>query len=92
VKSKAALLYQEQLVTARRLGYEDDVAQLNFDHDRVHEAMCRWLGIRSLSLAVAAGEQLSEDEHYKARIEETAALAVQHLIRVNRLDVRRLLE
>lgn len=48
------------------------------DHDRLHVALCAWLGIESASLAVAAG---ASADSALAGYEEDAVLAVQRLMR-----------
>lgn len=70
-----------QARTARRLGYGDDVAAMNADHDPLHRALCAWLGVDSLSLRGAAGEPLTAAEHAQANLEEDAVLAVQRFMR-----------
>jgi hypothetical protein len=66
---------------AHRLGYEDDTLGMCQDHDPLHIAMCKWLGLQmSFSMLSAVG-RLSKDQEYLARFEEEAVLAVQKLIR-----------
>lgn len=49
-------------------------------HDRVHEAMCAWIGVPSYAMKQARGEPLSPTEQRLADMEEDAALAVQRFI------------
>lgn len=62
-------------------GYGEDVAALNADHDRLHAALCRWLGIDSQSLREAAGEALGPTERLWAALEEDAVLHTQRWLR-----------
>lgn len=68
----------EYRATARSLGYGDDTLAMAQDHDRLHVALCEWLGIESASLAVAAG---ASADSTLAGYEEDAVLAVQRLMR-----------
>ena len=72
---------EHQRRTAERLGYGSDVAATNRDHDPLHAALCRWLGVESHALRVARGENLTFGEHYTANLEEDAVLAVQRFAR-----------
>lgn len=72
---------QKQRRTALRLGYGEDVAALNAEHDPLHRALCAWLGVASYALRDAAGEHLTSAEHELARYEEAAVLAVQRFAR-----------
>lgn len=69
---------EEQVRTARRLGYDGDVGAMTRDHDPLHLALCDWLGIESQALAAAAGEPA---DHDLAALEEDAVLAVQRLMK-----------
>jgi hypothetical protein len=60
---------------ARWAGY-DSVDALNHDHDPLHRALCRWLGIESHSMRCAEGEPYDTT---LAGIEEEAVLCVQRL-------------
>jgi hypothetical protein len=72
---------------ARELGYEDDTLSMCQDHDPLHIALCKWLGLEtSLSMLSAVG-RLSEDLEPLARLEEAAVLAVQSFIRHANLKV-----
>jgi hypothetical protein len=53
------------------------VARLNEDHDKLHAALCKWLGIASHAMLDAAG--LPHDARL-AEVEEVAVLSVQRLI------------
>lgn len=66
-----------QAETAAWMGYAtaDD---MNADHDALHAAMCKWLGVPSHSLLQAAGEP--HDAHL-AWIEENAVLHLQRFMR-----------
>ena len=72
---------EHQRQMAARLGYGPDVAAMNRDHDPLHAALCRWLGVESQSLRAARGETLSFGEHFTANLEEDAVLAVQRFMR-----------
>jgi hypothetical protein len=76
-----------QRETAAILGYGADVDAMNRDHDPLHVALCDWLGFESLSLREAAGETLPADDHLLAVIEESAAIAVQKLMRMRGASV-----
>lgn len=78
---------RHQLETARALGYGDDVAELNRQHDPLHVAMCKWLGVTSHSMRVAAGEELTSDEQRLAEQEEAAVIALQRFLRSCRVEV-----
>lgn len=66
-----------QVHTAERLGYGDDVAGMNRDHDPLHRALCAWLGVPCLALPEG------QPGSYLAGIEEEAVLAVQRLMRAH---------
>lgn len=53
------------------------VEELNRDHDRIHVALCGWLGITSHSMAHAAGEPF---DPVLSGMEEDAVLATQRLL------------
>lgn len=72
---------EHQRGTARALGYGDDVDGMNRDHDPLHRATCRWLGVVSHSMRVAAGETLTLAEQHLAELEETAVMALQKFMR-----------
>lgn len=76
-----------QLITARELGYGDDVEALNAQHDPLHVALCAWLGVESYALREATGERLSPEHQRLAWDEEAAVLAVQKLMRGHRVPV-----
>lgn len=59
---------------ARWMGYET-VAELDRDHDRLHVALCRWLGVESHSMLCAEGRP---HDGTLAALEEDAVL---HLTR-----------
>ena len=73
---------EHQAETARQLGYGDDVAAMNADHDPLHRALCAWLGVESQALRAAAGERLTKEEQDRAAFEEAAVLAVQKFMRL----------
>jgi hypothetical protein len=77
----------DKATTARRLGYGDDIAAMDRDHDPLHRAVCAWLGVPSHSLRVAAGEQLTPEEQRLAWIEESAVLELQCLMRNHGLAI-----
>lgn len=63
--------------TARHLGYGDDIAAMDRDHDPLHLALCAWLGVRSHALADGRGEP---HDATLANLEEVAVLAVQRFM------------
>ena len=88
VLPSGAVVYAEpqhddaQAQTARDLGYGDDVAAMTRDHDPLHVALAKWLGLpASYSLRMAAGE-LPEAERWLAELEEAAVMAVQRFVRM----------
>jgi hypothetical protein len=66
---------------AYRLGYGDDTLGMCQDHDPLHIALCKWLGLQTSFSMLSAVGRLSEDQEHLARFEEEAVLAVQKLIR-----------
>ena len=74
-----------QRVMAEWMGYPD-VDAMNRDHDAAHEALCRWLGVRSHSLACARGEPFDTN---LAWAEETAVLHIQLLMARHGVEVPR---
>lgn len=66
--------------TARELGYGADVLAMAQDHDRLHAALCDWLGVESHSLRCAVG---LDHDHSLAEIEEAAVMAIQRLMRMS---------
>jgi len=76
-----------KLRTARLLGYGDDWQAMDRDHDRLHAALCRWLGVPSHALEIAAGQSLPFERHALANYEEDAVLFVQRLMRAHGVDV-----
>lgn len=67
---------QHQAATARWMGYPDADA-MSRDHDALHLALSRFLGIRSQALRQARGESLSREEQAIANLEEDAVMHVQ---------------
>lgn len=61
--------------TARRLGYGDDVGQLNVEHESCHAVLSHWLGLSESPVmrAVADGAEFGELH----ALEEAAVMAVQ---------------
>lgn len=57
-----------------------DVATMNRDHDRLHAALCRWLGTESLALKIARGEAIPLEQHRLANLKEDAVLYLQRFI------------
>lgn len=53
------------------------VEEMDAVHDALHEKICSCLGIKSYSLAVRDGEELTHDEWCVANFEEEAILNVQ---------------
>jgi hypothetical protein len=70
---------------AGALGYGDDVAAMDMEHDVLHGALCHFLSIPSFSLKEARGEPLTRDEQKLARFEEAAVLAAQKLRQMHRI-------
>jgi len=71
---------EEYRRTARRLGYDDDVMAMCADHDPLHQALARFLGIDdSQALLEAAGLPC---DHNIALAEEDAVMAVQRYMRM----------
>jgi|SRR6185503_4677262 len=71
---------EEYRRTAKRLGYDDDIAGMCADHDPLHQALAIWLSIGdSHSLREAAGLTC---DHNLAIAEEDAVLAVQRYMRL----------
>lgn len=56
------------------------VEQMNAQHDKLHQALCDWLGIESQALRVARGENLTHEEYCLANYEEDAVLHLQRLM------------
>lgn len=69
------------------MGYTgpDAADRMNAEHDPLHAALCRWLGLTSQSLRIAAGEALTPAEHKLAAYEEDAVLHVQRFRQMARL-------
>ena len=53
------------------------VAQMNKDHDALHEELCGAFGVESQAIRDARGETLTVDQKRVAALEETAVLHVQ---------------
>lgn len=66
----------QQAATARWMGYPD-AAAMNRDHDPLHEALCRWLGIPSHAMLAARGEA---HDGALAAMEEDAVLHLQRFM------------
>jgi hypothetical protein len=70
---------EEQLATAKSIGYDDDVHQMVRDHDPLHALLCDWLGLpTSYGLEVAAGIREADEVVW---LEEAAVLAVTLFMR-----------
>lgn len=78
---------RDQLKTARELGYGDDVAAMNRDHDPLHYSLCAWLQVPSYSMVIARNEPVTPAQASLAAIEEAAVLAVQRLMRAHGVEV-----
>lgn len=78
---------RDQQQTARDLGYGDDVAAMNREHDPLHYSLCAWLQVPSYSMVIARGEPVTKPQAALAAIEEAAVLAVQRLMRAHGVDV-----
>ena len=61
--------------TARRLGYGDDVARLNREHDPLHAALAAWLGLPCSPTLRNVADGGGNGPLF--RLEETAVCAVQ---------------
>lgn len=72
----------DQARTAAWLGCAVD--EMNAAHDTLHHALCGWLGVRSHSMADAAGEPF---DPALSAIEEDAVLHVQRLIARHKVGV-----
>jgi hypothetical protein len=69
-----------QAVMAKWAGYPD-AASLNADHDRLHRAVCNWLGVESRAMMIAAGCCLGAADRDLAVLEEQAVLHLQRFMR-----------
>jgi hypothetical protein len=64
--------------TAEALGYGNDILGMCQDHDPLHVALCRWLGLEiSFSMSVAMGDVTDNPTKELAALEEAAVIAVQ---------------
>lgn len=70
--------FATQAATAEWMGTSVD--EMNALHDRLHSALCKWLGVDSYSLRVANGEVLSHAEQPLAWAEEDAALHLRRFV------------
>lgn len=73
---------------AEWMGYGDDVAAMNAEHDNLHFALCARLHIISHSLRDADGKALTPEERMLADLEEHAVCAVQRLLQHHRRQKR----
>lgn len=73
--------FATQAETAEWMGYGDDVAAMNRDHDPLHARLCAWAGTDSVSLRIARGEDVTVVEQEIAWREEDAVLHVQRWLR-----------
>lgn len=71
--------------TARWMGYGDNVAAMDMEHDSLHGALCHFLGVASYALKDARGENMTDRERELASYEEDAVLAVQRLRQMHRV-------
>lgn len=77
----------EYRLTAQELGYDDNTLSMCQDHDPLHVALCRWLGLSvSFSMLSAVGK-LHDDQEYLAIAEEAAVIAVQRFLRLAGVEV-----
>lgn len=74
-----------KLETARELGYGEDIAAMDLEHDPLHGALCHFLGVPSYSLKDARGEPMTDWQKALAGIEEQAVLACQKLRQMHRI-------
>lgn len=69
--------------TAAWMGYPAGlagIAEMDRDHDPLHQRLCDWLGIRSTSMMIARGEPVTGAEQRLAGYEEDAVLHLQRFI------------
>lgn len=68
----------DQASIAARLGYGDDLATMNREHDQLHALVADWLGLpASFSLTMAAGGTVDPG---LADLEERAVMALQEFM------------
>jgi hypothetical protein len=69
---------EEYRLTAQSLGYGNDILAMCQDHDPLHVALCRWLGLEiSFAMSIAAGDVAGNAVKELAVLEEAAVIAVQ---------------
>jgi hypothetical protein len=69
---------EEYRLTAQSLGYGSDILAMCQDHDPLHVALCRWLGLEiSFAMSIAAGDVAGNAVKELAVLEEAAVIAVQ---------------
>lgn len=73
---------EEYRATARGLGYDDDILGMCQDHDPLHVALCRWLGLSTSFSMLSAVGKLPVEQKYLADAEETAVIAIQRFMRL----------
>lgn len=78
----------DKATTAQWMGYGDDIAGMDREHDFWHRSLAKWLGLPSYSMRVAAGEDLSHGERVLAGLEEDAVLMLQRYVQHRRLAAR----
>jgi len=77
-----------KLDTARDLGYGEDVATMDLEHDALHGALCHFLAVPSYSLKDARGETMTDWQKALADLEEVAVLACQKLRQMHKVAAR----
>lgn len=73
----------EYRITARELGYNENTLAMCQDHDSLHVALCKWLGLGTSFSMLAAVGKLPDDQKHLAAIEEAAVLAVQRFMKLS---------
>lgn len=77
-----ARIGDEQAAMAKWMGCS--VETMNIDHDRLHELLADLVELPSLSLVIARGKRLNEEETALAYLEEDAVLHLQRYL-INRI-------
>lgn len=68
---------------AEWMGYSS-VAEMDADHDRLHERLSDLLGVHSYSMDIKSGKQLSHERWMLANYEEDAVINVQRWLQMLR--------
>lgn len=75
----------DKATTAAWMGYGEDIAGMDREHDFWHRSLAKWLGLPSYSMRVAAGEDLNHDQRVLAGLEEDAVLMLQRYVQHRRV-------